>query len=397
MTTVWHHGAWNRNFGDWVLHESIRHHLGETSRRALRFVDVDSQAATYDRERIEALNDEADLLLVGGGGLLFHRPEDGSASGWQLDVTTEDLARIRVPIAVYGIGWNRFPYDPEPFPAGFERHVRAVQERTALFSVRNTGTRAELARCGLAPGRIRVVPDAGVFAPARELDLSRALAGDAPVIGWNVAGDRPAHRYPAPAEENERRCIATVARGVRRLCEQTGARVLLIPHLLEIDERHDALIREIVGPGRVVSLRDAVPELYPPRAETAALLVGAYDRCDLVIGMRGHACLIPFGRGRRFVAFGSHCKTRFLLRDLGAPRLRLLPEEILTGRIGPDEVAALLRHAGGDPGFGVLLHRARSAQRAVFQQLNRDVIRTAQAPGAAFERGDHERPDPGHR
>ena len=35
MSTIWHHGAWNRNFGDWVLFDSIQHNLIKAAGRAL--------------------------------------------------------------------------------------------------------------------------------------------------------------------------------------------------------------------------------------------------------------------------------------------------------------------------------------------------------------------------
>ena len=40
---------------------------------------------------------------------------------------------------------------------------------------------------------------------------------------------------------------------------------------------------------------------------------------DLVLGMRGHANIIPFGQEVPFIALGSHDKNRFFLEQIGNP------------------------------------------------------------------------------
>ncbi len=151
MRSIWHHGAWNRNYGDWVLRDSIQHHLGAAMGRPVRITPIDSQTAVYDADLIEQLNAQAELLVIGGGGLIFNRPEDRSASGWQFNIRRKDIDHIRVPIVVYGIGYNRFPFDTMPFPSILDAHLRTLQKKSVLFSVRNNGTRQELIRRGSTP------------------------------------------------------------------------------------------------------------------------------------------------------------------------------------------------------------------------------------------------------
>ncbi len=381
MTRIWHHGAWNRNLGDWVLHESIQHHLSRTTRRKVSFTSVDSQKTCYDRKKIEELNDTADLLLIGGGGLVFHRPEDRSVSGWQWNIRQEDLRRIRVPIAVYGVGYNRFPYDRNSDTARLAAHLCEVQDRAAIFSVRNTGSRSALASLGLSPGRIRVVPDAGIFAPWNNWSEASEIPGDGPLIGWNFSGDRPRHRYPEPHLELEATCVERVALALRELCRNHGARVLLIPHLRTIDERYDALISQIIGSDHVYRLPELTPSVFPARAESSRAFVGAYAACDLVVGMRGHACMIPFGLGKPFVALSTHAKTDFFLKDQSLMRLSVSPEQIWSGALSPSELAMKLHGLIDNRPLAAALAQNRRALLKEFDQLNRDVLRVAQASG----------------
>lgn len=374
MKVIWHQGGWNRNFGDWVIFDSVHHHLARACPEPVSFVPVDGHVTRYSPELIERLNAEADLLLLGSGGLIFHRPEDGSLSGWQFNISLDDLRRIEVPIVVYGVGFNRFSYDPAPFPDTFAPHLRAVQEQAALFSVRNTGTRDALVEYGLDAGRIRVVPDAGIFAPARPPNLPDAVRAGRWLIGVNLAGDRPEHRYPPPAERSEAACTKALAEALRRVCAAHDARVLLVPHIRGLDERRHDTLRAIVGARYVFELPEVAPHVYGPGAVTAPLLVGTYGLCDLVVGERGHACLIALGRGVPFFALSSHRKTRFLLADIDRLDAELRPEDMVSGELSAEEIAARLSRALEERERHVAaLQGVLEVQRQRFEALNRDV------------------------
>ena len=104
---IWHIGAWNRNIGDWALayhmHRLLREEA-EAREWCLDFYLVDGQRTFFHPELVDQINAEADMVLVGGGGNLFHRPEDQSVSGWMFNISPAELDRIRAPIVVYGIG-----------------------------------------------------------------------------------------------------------------------------------------------------------------------------------------------------------------------------------------------------------------------------------------------------
>ena len=105
MKKIYHVGGWHRNYGDFALQLGEMRMLRAASQEPLEFIPVNCQTTRFHRDLINLINDDGDLLLVGGGGMVFHRPEDDSQSGWQFNISLEDLERLSVPMVVYGMPW----------------------------------------------------------------------------------------------------------------------------------------------------------------------------------------------------------------------------------------------------------------------------------------------------
>ena len=315
---IWHVGGWNRNYGDFAIEVGLQSMLRRVADRPLVFMPVDCQQTLFHPALIDRLNAEADMLLVGGGGMIFHRPMDASRSGWQFNIEIGDLDRVRVPIVVHGIGYNRFFYDTNEFKPQMNEHLRRTQEVAALFSTRNMGTKEELVRRGLDGDRIDVVPDSGMFVEPSPIEIPGA--GRGPItIGLNWAGDRPEQRWPGDPEQTARSVAKNLATALAAiLAARGGGRVVWTPHLMEID-RHCREVFEAVLGDTFVDMESAMAHIYPPSLYQVPFLADIYRQCDLVIGMRGHANIVPFGVGTRVVAIGSHAKNRFFLNEIGTP------------------------------------------------------------------------------
>ena len=96
---------------------------------------VDSQRTYFHQGLVDQMNEEADLILIGGGGLIFFRPEDESASGWSFNIEMEKLRGISKPIVVYAVGYNRFGFDPASASAPFVATLVDVTGLVIYFSV----------------------------------------------------------------------------------------------------------------------------------------------------------------------------------------------------------------------------------------------------------------------
>ncbi len=315
--TIWHVGGWNRNYGDFAIQAGLQRMLRRVADEPLIFVPVDCQQTWFHPALIDRMNAEADLLLVGGGGMVFNRPEDDSHSGWQFNIAMDDLARVDIPLVVHGIGFNQFTYDRSGFRPQMNDHLRRTQETAVLFSTRNEGTRAELAHRGLDGDAMPVLPDSGMFVAPSPIALPGSNEGV--TIGVNWAGDRVDQRWPGEPEETAAAVARSLADALSAvLAARGGGRVLWVPHLMEIDRHARTVFEDALG-ASLIDLEQAMAHIYPPSLYQVPFLADIYRQCDLVIGMRGHANIIPFGVGTRVIGIGSHNKNRFFLEEIGEP------------------------------------------------------------------------------
>ena len=111
MKTIYVVGGFGRNYGDLVLQESLFGRLRKFASGPINIVPIDCQTTRFHEGLVDLINETGSLLIVGGGGFIFHRPEDKSVSGWQFNISVSLLKKLRVPLVVYGIGYNRFFFD----------------------------------------------------------------------------------------------------------------------------------------------------------------------------------------------------------------------------------------------------------------------------------------------
>ena len=313
--TIWHLGGWNRNYGDFVLLASIKQNLNMLSDEFINFVHIDYQNTHFFDEMIDTLNNEADLLLIGGGGAIFNRPEDESLSGWQFSISKKNIEKIKVPIVIYGIGYNKFYYDKSGFKNGINEHLIETQKKAELFSVRNKGTKEELVLRGLDPEKIEVIPDAGSFLRKNFINVPK-LNKEKLKIGLNWVSDRPNFTFPEPYEENKWKVIKSVCDSLKILVKKHNAQIIQIEHIRGLDDEIIEYLKKELKDD-FISIQNDIPNLFPPNEIYATFLVDIYSQMDLIIGMRGHANIIPFGVGIPFIALSSHNKNRFFLNEIG--------------------------------------------------------------------------------
>ncbi len=323
---IWHIGAWNRNVGDWALAYQTHRLLNEQANKrdwTLSFYLVDSQRTFFHPALIDQMNDEADLVLLGGGGLIFFRPEDESVSGWSFNISIHELSRIRVPIVVYAIGYNKFEFDRRHFPDSTGPHLRALQQRATLFSVRNHGTRSVLLKqYGLERHKLDVIPDPGIYLFDRPIEIP-ALDPGRPVVALNWAGDRPNLRYAKPHKQNAQHFMATVKSALLRLAREANAQIMFLPHLVHVDSDMYEEFANDFPPGSIFSTHVELPFLYPPPGEMLyphiPFFTNIFRQADIVMGMRFHTCVLSFGAGTPFLRLGSHPKLAYFVNDTGVP------------------------------------------------------------------------------
>lgn len=288
------------NAGDKLLPESVR----------LAF-DPDTTSRRWHPVHAHRLFDESALrrvnarrgLVIGGGGLFIPDTMPNGNSAWQWNVPDDLLDRIDVPIAVYAVGFNAF--DGQSYRAGrFRESLRLLVERSSFFGLRNHGS-IEKVR-GMLPVRLH---DRVRFQPCPTTVTRQLVAGwQDPVrrddtILINAAYDRAGLRFGHDYDH----FLAQMAKAVRDLGEL--AEVRCVAHSLD-DEKMAFDLRRAHG----ISL-----PIVPMYDFDNDAIRDLYARTKLVIGMRGHAGMIPFGCGTPIISLISHPKMAYFLRDIERP------------------------------------------------------------------------------
>ena len=314
--TIWHVGGYNRNYGDFVLLESIRENLQKQSDVPLNFVNVDCQSTHFFEELINQLNEKADMLLIGGGGFIMNRHEDNSLSGWQWSIKNENISQIKVPIVVYGIGYNKFHYDNRGFKEQMNESLILTQKHSKLFSVRNNGTKEEVLSRGLDINKIEVIPDSGMFITPMKIKTNFLNSGKM-LIGLNFVSDRPQYTYPEDYNESKNQILNNLINTCKFFITHHNAIIINIDHIPELDKEVNNLFKKELGEDNYLVLSEQLPEIYPPSLINSHYLAYIYKCMDVVIGMRGHSNIISFGMETPFISMGTHNKNRFFTKDIG--------------------------------------------------------------------------------
>lgn len=285
------------NAGDKVLPEAVR-----------MCFDTDTGPRRWYQQPVHRLVDETALeqlnarrgVVVGGGGLFLPDTSPNGNSHWQWNVPDDVLARVTAPLAVFAVGYNVF--DGQLYRRRrFAESLRALVERSAFFGLRNHGSvervrellpaelvdRVRYQPCPTTVAR-RLVP--GWSDPAERSDT--VLVNCA----YDRAGLRFGHDYG--------HFLAEMATALRSIGER--AEVRYAAHM-PADEKFVHDLRRIHG------LTLPVEPLYDMSNNAIRAL---YAQSRLVVGMRGHAGMIPFGCGTPILSLVSHPKLAYFLADI---------------------------------------------------------------------------------
>ncbi|UZI29175.1 CDC27 family protein [Streptomyces sp. VB1] len=314
------------NAGDKVLPEAVR-----------SCFTADTGPDRWHQQHAHLLVDEAALerlnarraVIVGGGGLFLPDTAPNGNSGWQWNIPDDVLARITAPLAVFAVGYNVFDgqrYRRERFAAS----LRALVERSAFFGLRNHGSVARVRELLPESLREKVRYQPCPTTVARHLDPRLAEPAEREdTVLVNCAYDRAGLRFG----HDYSHFLAEMAAAIRAV--SASAEVRYAAHM-PADERFvDDLRREHgltlpVDPLYLLS-NDAIRDLY--------------RRTRLVIGMRGHAGMIPFGCGTPVISLVSHPKLAYFLADIDRPDWGVsVHERALGARLAERARAVLADH-----------------------------------------------------
>ena len=313
MRNIFHYGGWMRNYGDMTIQFAMQEKLISQSHEPLNFIPIDLKIGhAISMDDVNYMNDFGHMLIVGGGGMIMRGDGFATESDWQFNISKECLRAIKIPIVIYGIGLNIFPYDNDGELNRFAiDHLLHTMDLATLVSVRNVGTKKFLRSLGVTK-EITVIPDPAMFVSSCNVKLP---VGDYEyLIGINWAGDRTLQRYKNIDEKEEIEKIADVCAKLLKL--KGGGKVVWIPHVSKYDLFPTSHFKAILGKD-FLNIVDCFPNMYPEQYFHVPQLAGIYDKMDIVLAMRGHGNIISFGQGTRCIAYGDHQKVKFFSEECG--------------------------------------------------------------------------------
>jgi lipopolysaccharide biosynthesis glycosyltransferase len=311
------------NAGDKVLPESVRlcfrKDASDTSWHPIHVHQL------FDAERLDEVNSRQGLV-IGGGGLFIPDTAPNGNSCWQWNVTDRALEGITVPIAVFGVGYNTFEGQSYA-DRRFHESLALLVSRSTFVGLRNNGS-IDRVRDTL-PAELR---DRVTYQPC-PTTVTRFL-----VDGWqdpaarddtvlvNAAYDRFERRFG----REYGRFMARMATAITAMRERADVRYAA--HAVT-DEKFVYDLRREHG--------IALP-VVPLYEYTNEEIWRTYATTRLVVGMRGHAGMIPFGVGTPILSLISHPKLGFFLRDLDRPEWGISVHDHHLAEVLPRRVGEIL-------------------------------------------------------
>lgn len=304
------HNSKNKNAGDTVLFPVVRalfdDQVGDCSWDYRQLWDLFTVADA------EKANQQYDGIVIGGGGLLLRDQagSDISNSGWQWNSEVAAVEALNIPIFFFAVGYNRFR-GQDDFDPVFSDHITATLRASAFFSLRNHGSIAavksyvpgELAdhiRLQQCPTTViwQLYPQARQAAEAHTREFTEG--GRSPILAVNAAFDREDLRFG----DKKASFLEGLAGSIRR-AQENGWEIHLVAHKTKDLE---------VAP--FLEAADVAFQTYDLTESPYEDVIEYYTQPDLVVGMRGHAQMIPFGLRKPIFSIISHNKMRYFLDDI---------------------------------------------------------------------------------
>lgn len=285
------------NAGDTTLSECVRRTFNREFETPIDW-RLETVYQPVDARLLQRIN-ASQALIIGGGGLFLPDTNANSISGWQWACSKASLNEIRVPIILYSVGYNYFR-GQEPNKL-FIDNLNAIVEKSVFVGLRNHGS-VEAVRVLLRePLRDKICYQPCTTTLIRRIMPELPPKKESGKIAFNFAFDRAEKRYGERREEILREVVKSMY-----LLRDRGYEVYVVAHCV-----NDLSILPLIHDRRKMHAVNAA-------AWDLDRLARFYNDMDVVLGMRGHAQMIPFGVNCHIISLGSHEKMRWFLEDIGA-------------------------------------------------------------------------------
>ena len=292
---VSYYSGWE-NTGDTVLSKCVRKTFNLKVKNGWNLIKLTDPV----NENVVHKINRTSYLVIGGGGVLLPDSNRNSISGWQWAVDPAYWSKIKVPVIVYAIGYNYF--EGQQNSELFIRNLKELVKRADFFSLRNHGSIRKVKE--LLPDHLH---DKIYYQPCPTTIIKKLYPNlpekkSSKKVGINLAFDRYERRFG----KNIYLILDQIALAMKTIEEQ-GYEIINICHL-ENDRKFEISLEKRNVRYQTVNLQYMLPDK----------VYDSYNNIELMLGMRGHAQMIPFGVSTKIISLGTHKKLAYFLEDIDA-------------------------------------------------------------------------------
>ena len=246
------------------------------------------------------LMNKDDCVIIGGGGLFLKDTNPNDLSGWQWSCSIQKLRKIRKPIIMFAVGYNRFR-GQEDFSPRFSEHINMFVKQAVFVGLRNHGSIESLKRY-LKSNDLK---EKLCFQPCMTTLISRIYPD---IVNYNIKEDFIAINCAFDREEMRASGIVNQYESIARIAKRLSAftKIKIYVHV-----ETDKLILSYIDR---MSVEYELVEFHDVES-----VIKEYSKPRIVIGMRGHSQMIPFGCHTPILSIISHDKMKWFLDDIHHP------------------------------------------------------------------------------
>ncbi len=284
------------NVGDGVLPINLRDLFNQSI--GVKIWHGYSVRKEHNINDIERYNKD-DFIVIGGGGLFLKDSGANNNSGWQWNCSIDNLLKIQKPIIGFALGYNRFRNQDE-FEPIFTEHINQFVSKAIFVGLRNHGS-------------INAIQS---YLQNEELKQKVCYQ---PCMTTLISKLYP-NLYRYDRKEN---FIALNCAFDRKQLRSLNCDILCSIAKVAKEMTKFSMIKFFVhaeSDTQILPYLDKYGVDYEiVRFLTPKSVLEAYSKARMVIGMRGHAQMIPFGCNTPIVSIISHDKMAWFLDDIHHP------------------------------------------------------------------------------
>lgn len=272
-----------------------------------------SVRAKLDKAKVQLVNQNFDVMVLGGGGLLLPDANTNMESCWQWPVSSQLISDISIPIYVIGLGYNLFYGQKVTMPDKdsnnenpnreeiFRKNLQTLVRHSRYFSMRHRGDIECLLKIIGEEYRDKVVFEFCPVVGYVKQFYGHTINGNGKYHTFELKDDRPNRRYV----ETSRNKVYGILKNYIQLLLDKGESVAVMSH-----DGSKSFYNFLAQHNMSVPLLDNT-------VMDQDKIIDNYRKVKKLYCTAGHSQMTAHALGIDYFSLISHDKLEYFLRDGG--------------------------------------------------------------------------------